>query len=93
MATTRAERARERTLRLTFHAVDCGNERLIQRQTDDGEWGDAHVLTVDGTDAVDCTCPDDEYRDGPCYHRIAYSDGWHIDQIQFTSGEVVTVDC
>jgi hypothetical protein len=30
-----------------------------------------YIVAIEDREAVDCTCPADEYRSGPCKHRVA----------------------
>lgn len=82
----RKQRAHNRYLRLVYHA---GSEVRYMVQKHDSEWGNAHVIEVDGTDAVDCSCPDRQERGKerglPCYHMLAW-ENWTFDEVLFEDG-------
>ncbi len=82
----REQRARKRYLRLIVQN-DSGANYMVQKHN--SEWGDAHVIDVDGTTAVDCSCPDRQERGKerglPCYHMLAW-DSWTFDEVLFEDG-------
>lgn len=82
MMSKREKRARERYLRLVYINE---TETVVQKRISPGEWGDAHKLETDGSDAVDCSCPDSQIRGSKCYHQIAWED-WTFDKIVFHDG-------
>lgn len=53
--------------------VPCQGRVLVTNRSygDDEAENHQYVVTVANGDAVTCTCPADEYRPGPCKHRIA----------------------
>jgi len=82
----REQRAYKRYLRLVVQS-DSKTRYIVQKH--DSEWGNAHVIDVDGDDAVDCSCPDRQQRgkerDLPCYHMLAW-ENWTFDEVLFEDG-------
>jgi len=76
----RAARAEEEYM--TYYLIE-GTDHVIE-----GDSGNSHVLDVQGSKAVDCSCPDREHQGVRCKHMAAYEE-WLIDEIQMSCGDTI----
>jgi hypothetical protein len=76
-ASTRRERAKRE--HMTYYVIGA-DQHVIE-----GDSGTRHVLDVDGTEALSCSCPDHQNRHRSCKHMIAYQE-WYIDSVVMSCG-------
>lgn len=76
----RAQRAEDE--HMTYFLIG-GTDHVVE-----GDSGNRHVLSVDGAEATDCSCPDHQQRGIRCKHMAAY-DEWSFDVIEMSCGITV----
>lgn len=73
--------------------VKAQKENMTLSLTEDNVYlisGDSmrkHILTVDGAEAIDCSCPD---TSDMCKHMIAFNE-WLVDVVEYADGQTVEV--